>query len=201
MDQKREKKTNISKRSFTGALLLAFFLGWFGVHRMYVGKIYSGLLMCMVPLLQIVLLVYFVMIGIELGAAGHAVSDEAIEAAVSPILAVFARVLEFLFFIVLNIVRFYDMVLLAGQRFTDATGAFLMPKEQAQTSEHSYFTTLMLARFGGIFGLHRFYVGKPISGTLMAISLGGLGVWWLVDQILIMTQYFWDAEEKTVCIN
>jgi len=39
------QQTEISSRSRVIALLLCFFLGWLGVHRFYVGKIGTGVLM------------------------------------------------------------------------------------------------------------------------------------------------------------
>ncbi len=37
----------------------------------------------------------------------------------------------------------------------------------------------------GFTGAHRFYYGKPISGTLYFLTLGLLGIGWLIDLFLI----------------
>ena len=37
----------------------------------------------------------------------------------------------------------------------------------------------------GFFGLHRFYYGKPITGTIWFFTLGLLGVGWIIDLFLI----------------
>jgi TM2 domain-containing membrane protein YozV len=37
----------------------------------------------------------------------------------------------------------------------------------------------------GFMGAHRFYFGKPISGTIYFFTLGLLGVGWLIDLFLI----------------
>ncbi|RWX47784.1 TM2 domain-containing membrane protein YozV [Candidatus Electrothrix marina] len=37
----------------------------------------------------------------------------------------------------------------------------------------------------GFMGMHRFYYGKPISGTLYFFTLGLLGIGWIVDLFLI----------------
>ena len=42
--------------------------------------------------------------------------------------------------------------------------------------------------FGGI-GVDRFIMGKIGTGILKLITFGGLGVWWLIDVILIATKY------------
>ena len=58
--------------------------------------------------------------------------------------------------------------------------------EQLFRELHTYprkyltFTRLLWAVFG-LLGGHRFYLGKVGSGIGMLCSLGGLGVWWIVD--------------------
>ena len=37
----------------------------------------------------------------------------------------------------------------------------------------------------GFMGMHRFYYGKPISGTVYFFTLGLLGIGWIVDLFLI----------------
>ena len=44
---------------------------------------------------------------------------------------------------------------------------------------------LLLCWFLGILGVHRFYLGDTWQGIVQLLTLGGLGVWVLVDFILI----------------
>jgi len=62
-------------------------------------------------------------------------------------------------------------------------------------SRRSRSVALGLCIVGGIFGLHRFYVEKPKSAIAMILTLGGCGVWWLYDLVLIAAGEFRDLEE------
>jgi hypothetical protein len=48
----------------------------------------------------------------------------------------------------------------------------------------------------GVFGVHRFYVGKIGTGILELITLGGLGFWALIDFIVIVCGAFRDKDNK-----
>lgn len=52
---KIEKKPSISKKSRLVAFLLCYLFGFFGAHRFYVGKNYSGLLFILAPILLVML--------------------------------------------------------------------------------------------------------------------------------------------------
>ncbi len=43
-------------------------------------------------------------------------------------------------------------------------------------------------------GVHRFYVGKIWTGILVLLTIGGLGIWTLIDIIVITTQNFKDSD-------
>ena len=55
---------------------------------------------------------------------------------------------------------------------------------------------LALALVLGFAGAHRFYVGKVGSAVLQLCTLGGLGLWWLYDAILIGAGEFTDADGR-----
>jgi TM2 domain len=65
-------------------------------------------------------------------------------------------------------------------------------------SDKSRGIATALASLLGLFGAHRFYVGKSGSGALMAATLGGLGVWWLYDLIVVAAGDFRDAQGRRV---
>jgi hypothetical protein len=68
----------------------------------------------------------------------------------------------------------------------------------SESSDKSRGVALALSVFLGVFGAHRFYVGKVNSGILMACTLGGLGIWYLYDCILIGAGQFRDSEGRLV---
>lgn len=67
-------------------------------------------------------------------------------------------------------------------------------------SPRSRAATLVFAVLGGFFGIHRFYVGKPLSGLLMPLTLGGFGLWWLADIVLVTIGEFTDGDGRRVLL-
>jgi TM2 domain-containing membrane protein YozV len=67
-------------------------------------------------------------------------------------------------------------------------------------SEKSRGVALALAAILGPFGAHRFYVGKTGTGLLMLCTLGGAGLWYLYDLILVAGGSFRDARGKLVAV-
>ena len=65
-------------------------------------------------------------------------------------------------------------------------------------SEKKLGNCLLLFLFLGYLGAHRFYVGKVGTALLYIITLGGLGIWAIVDFILIVVGNFKDKEGKPV---
>src|SRR5210317_410274 len=53
-----------------------------------------------------------------------------------------------------------------------------------KSSTHNIIIGYLLWIFGFL-GAHRFYYGKPVTGTIWFFTLGLLGVGWLIDLFLI----------------
>lgn len=68
-------------------------------------------------------------------------------------------------------------------------------------SEKLPSTLIFLCLFAGIFGAHRFYVRKWGTGLLMLLTLGGCGLWVLIDLILIALNKFDDKSGKIIPID
>jgi len=69
---------------------------------------------------------------------------------------------------------------------------------EKSVSPHSRLAALLLCFFLGCLGVHRFYVGKVGTGIAMIFTLGGLGIWILIDFIMIIVGGFTDANGKYV---
>jgi len=65
-------------------------------------------------------------------------------------------------------------------------------------SEKGFVPTLLLCLFLGCFGIHRFYTGKIGTGVLQLLTLGGLGIWALVDMVMIICGKFTDKQGLVV---
>ncbi|QTG82056.1 Ltp family lipoprotein [Arthrobacter crystallopoietes] len=57
---------------------------------------------------------------------------------------------------------------------------------QPQLSNKSFLVTWLLSLLLGVLGVDRFYLGKIGTGVLKLVTFGGLGVWALVDLILVL---------------
>ncbi len=57
--------------------------------------------------------------------------------------------------------------------------------------------TFLLCLFFGPLGVHRLYLGKKKTALLMLFSLGGVGIWYLVDLALIVKGNLQRKERKS----
>ena len=65
-------------------------------------------------------------------------------------------------------------------------------------SNKSKVTAILLCFFLGAFGAHRFYVGKIGSAIAQALTLGGLGIWAIIDLIILICGNFKDVDGNTL---
>lgn len=65
-------------------------------------------------------------------------------------------------------------------------------------SEKKRLLTAILSFFFGVFGVHRFYVGKIGTGILQLLTIGGLGIWAFVDFLIILFGEFTDKQGNKI---
>ena len=70
-----------------------------------------------------------------------------------------------------------------------------------ELSPKGFVPTVLLCFFLGGLGVHRFYVGKIGTGILMLLTLGGLGIWALIDFIIIVCGNFRDKNGLPIKAN
>lgn len=80
---------------------------------------------------------------------------------------------------------------------TDANLAAAAPAVEAEAvSDLKILPAFLMCFFLGVLGIHRFYVGKIATGILHLLTLGGLGIWSLIDLILIACGVFTDKQGR-----
>ncbi len=65
-------------------------------------------------------------------------------------------------------------------------------------SDKRILPAFLLCFFLGVIGAHRFYVGKIGTGILQIVTLGGLGIWALIDFIMIIAGAFTDKQGNKI---
>ncbi len=65
-----------------------------------------------------------------------------------------------------------------------------------EKSDKKRLVAFVLCFFLGWLGVHRFYVGKVGTAILQIFTFGGLGIWALVDTIMILVGTFKDKQGR-----
>lgn len=58
-----------------------------------------------------------------------------------------------------------------------------------QVKQVNWVLVLVMSAIFGVYGVDRFIMGHIGLGILKLFTGGGLGVWWLIDLILIATKH------------
>ena len=71
-------------------------------------------------------------------------------------------------------------------------------KEASVVSDKKRLLTLIICLGFGIFGAHRFYAGKRKTGMLMLVTIGGLGIWYVIDCLIVLFGEFKDNKGRKI---
>jgi len=74
---------------------------------------------------------------------------------------------------------------------------------QPMQSDKNWVAVLLLGLLGifGIAGIDRFYTGSILLGVLKLITFGGLGIWTIIDVILVVTGSYKDGNGNVIVVN
>ena len=73
-----------------------------------------------------------------------------------------------------------------------------LTSQDVQVSDRKILPAVLLCGLLGVFGAHRFYVGRTGTAIAQLLTLGGLGIWMLVDLIMLLTENFRDDRGRTL---
>lgn len=72
------------------------------------------------------------------------------------------------------------------------------PQQEKKQNDNRWLITLLLCWFAGVFGIHRFYTGYTAIGVIQLLTLGGCGIWTLIDLIIILVGNYKDADGNPI---
>lgn len=191
------KQEELSPVDYKTQALLSIFLWPFSASHFYAGNygkgvlLFAGMVLSVFPGLMCISAIGSVVIPYEVA-----------RVVIKVILGIVVASCFSVFLLIQPPVAFYSLIQLNEGNSTDSDGKVIrqvvqLKKEEISSTDQK--TTLILSVFLGWIGVHQFYTGKPFKGVLMLCSLGGLGIWNLMNIYQIATCNFRDGQDKVLC--
>lgn len=73
--------------------------------------------------------------------------------------------------------------------------------DEQKSKENKWLITLLLCWFLGVHGIHRFYTFHTGIEVVQLLTLGGCGIWALIDFIIIIMVNYKDADGTPIVNN
>ena len=84
----------------------------------------------------------------------------------------------------------------AGSVNCECGGQAAVAQPAVSDGRKEWLVALLLSIFVGQLGVDRFYLGYVGLGILKLLTGGGLGIWWLIDVIMIATGSLKDSQGR-----
>lgn len=89
--------------------------------------------------------------------------------------------------------RYWD-----GSNWTDARQPAPSGAATPNSAPKSFLTAALLSAGLGFLGVDRFYLGHTVLGIAKLVTCGGLGIWWIIDLILILAGQMKDSNGRAL---
>jgi len=73
-------------------------------------------------------------------------------------------------------------------------------RAELKVSSKKKLTAAALCLALGVFGFHRFYTGHYLTGVLQAFTFGFMGIWTVIDLLLILFGKFRDSDNALLAV-
>lgn len=80
----------------------------------------------------------------------------------------------------------------------NANKSWIHTLETVGESDKNWVIAICLSVFLGMWGVDRFYLGYITVGLVKLLTLGGIGMWWIIDIVLLLLGAMRDAEDDVV---
>jgi len=96
------------------------------------------------------------------------------------------------FFAIPSSSSFFVLAQQCSESFTN-NSVYCCPPPYQKEERKSKLTAFLLSFFLGILGIDRFFLGYYLMGVIKLLTIGGCGIWWVLDWILILADNVTDV--------